>query len=499
MRQASEHPHRRGRVVACANWLFVLATAMSAGCGSSPRTAAIAPVALRIGVGNMAPDNPLGGIKVVAANQSFEGLVRIGPDGRPRPWLAKSWRVSDDRRSMVIELRPEARFHDGSPVTASIVVASLRAALPAFLGPVFEDIDNIAASIDSHQIVITFKRPSPFLLESLEATIKKPGAPSIGTGPFALTGPTSSNEMRANADYYLGKPTIDRIVVTSYPSVRSAWAEMLRNNIDMLYEVGADAASSMQEATNVSTFSFVRSYQYVIILNVRAPKFSSPNVRRALNAAINREEVVRDGFDGHATAADGLVWPQNWAFSPTAAKVGFDPQAAAAQLKSAPKISFTCLVPTDYERVALVVQRQLAAVGVTMNVDATTPDRAFQALGNPSFDAVLVDIVDGPSLLRPYEYWHTGGSMNLESISRANFDAALDRIRHAASDDEYRIGVADFQNVTTEDPPAIYLAWGERSRAISKRFDVPVEPGRDVLSTLRLWKPVANERHASRN
>jgi hypothetical protein len=72
-------------------------------------------------------------------------------------------------------------------------------------------------------------------------------------------------------------------------------------------------------------------------------------------------------------------------------------------------------------------------------------------------------------------------------------------VRAAASDDEYRAGVAQFQKLTFDDPPAIYLAWGERSRAISKRFDVPVEPGRDVLSTLRLWKPVAGAQTASRN
>ena len=41
-----------------------------------------------------------------------------------------------------------------------------------------------------------------------------------------------------------------------------------------------------------------------------------------------------------------------------------------------------------------------------------------------------------------------------------------------------------------DDPPAIFLAWSERARAVSKRFVVPdAEPGRDILSTLRFWKP----------
>jgi peptide/nickel transport system substrate-binding protein len=400
---------------------------------------------------------------------------------------------------MTLELRPEAKFHDGSAATAHAIAESLRGSLPSFIGPVFEDINTVEPSADGRRIVITFKRPSPFLLEALEATIKKPGAPTIGTGPFVLASQQSASEMRANEAYYLGRPTIDRIVVTSYPTIRAAWADMLRNKIDMLYELGSDAASSMQDSTTVSTFTFTRPYQYMVILNVRSPKFKTPEIRRALNAAIDRAEVIRDGFDGHAAPSEGLVSPKNWAFNEGVAGARFDPRAADARLKSGPKLVFSCLVPTDYERVALVVQRQLAAVGVTMNVESTTASRALQALGTPSFEAVLTDLVDGPTMLRPYEYWHTGGSLNLESFSRADIDAAFDRIRHASSDDEYRAGVGELQRVTSEDPPAIYLAWGERSRAISKRFEVPVEPGRDVLSTLRLWKPAAGAQTASRN
>jgi peptide/nickel transport system substrate-binding protein len=498
MRQALGHPRRRGRLVRRAEWLFLLATAVSA-CGSSSGTAAKDPVVLRIGVGNMAADNPLGGIRVVAANQSFEGLVRIGPDGRPRPWLAKSWKLSEDRRSMVVELRPEARFLDGSPVSAPVLVQALKRTLPKFLGPVFEDVKDIEASADARQIVITFKRASPFLPEALEATIRKPDAQDIGTGPFGLVGAASANEMRANDDYYLGRSTIDRIVVTGYPSVRSAWAEMLRNNIDMLYEVGADAASSMQDATTVSTFSFVRSYQYAIILNLRSPKLRSAKIRHALNSAIDRAEVVRDAFNGHAKPAVGLIWPQNWAFDESVASFTFDPKAAAAQLRSETTLSFTCLVPTDYERLALVVQRQLAAIGVTMKVEATTPDRAFKALTTPTYDAALMDIVGGPSILRTYELWHRGGSTSLGEIGGPQLDSALDVVRAATSDAEYRDAVQKLQKLTFDDPPAIYLAWGERSRAISKRFDVPVEPGRDVLSTLRLWKPTTGTQTASKN
>ncbi len=104
---------------------------------------------------------------------------------------------------------------------------------------------------------------------------------------------------------------------------------------------------------------------------------------------------------------------------------------------------------------------------------------------------MLFDAISGPSLFRPYLWWHSGAT-NPAGFSSPLVDAALDRIRHAASDDEYRAGVEAFQQAMMDDPPAIFLAWGQRARVVSNRFKVPSEPGRDVLATLRLWQPQAD-------
>ena len=77
---------------------------------------------------------------------------------------------------------------------------------------------------------------------------------------------------------------------------------------------------------------------------------------------------------------------------------------------------------------------------------------------------------------------------------------ALDQIRQAASDDGYRAGVGAFQRAMMEDPPAIFLAWPERARAVSRRFAVPsAGPAGDVLATLRLWRLSADKMASLRN
>jgi hypothetical protein len=117
-----------------------------------------------------------------------------------------------------------------------------------------------------------------------------------------------------------------------------------------------------------------------------------------------------------------------------------------------------------------------------------------------NFEAMLMDSISGPSLFRSYQRWHSGGPFKPRHIESLGIDNALDRIRHASSDDEYRAGVTAFQQAFVDDPPAILLAWAERARAVSRRFDVPVsDDGRDVLASLRMWRPAGDKRVASRN
>lgn len=494
-----EQKRRPTRAVAIAIRVGVLLTLLvgTARCGKSAGPATEAgDVVIRIGVssGQLPAANPLNGVVQIVQNLSIESLVRAGDDGRPQPQLAESWKMSPDGLSTILRLRAGLRFSDGTPLLAGPVADLLNSTLKVTMGPAFEDVEQISA-LDDSQIRIQFRRPSPFLLEALEVQVSKPGSPDIGTGPFALAGPSAPNELRANEAYYLGRPVIDRIVVNSYPTVRAAWADMLRDRLDMLYEVGADALDSMETATNVNVYTFTRRYQYEVLFNTEAPALKSAQVRSALNLAIDREALIRSALNGRAVPSYGLVWPQHWSLASGSAAFRYDPQKAATMLSSARKdpaskaVRFTCLVPPDYERLALVIKQQLDAVGVEMVLQQVSPAEALKAVADGNFEAVLFDVVSGQSLFRPYRLWHTRGSMNLGHIRSPAMDAALDGVRHAASDDDYRTAVAALQQHIVDDPPAIFLAWSTRARAVSSKFEVPAtENGRDALSTLPFWK-----------
>jgi len=440
-------------------------------------------------------------LRQLVANLSTEGLVNFKEDGRPRPWLAEGWAIAPDQLAVTIQLRRKATFHDGTSVTAPVVVQALLRSLPTIMGPAFEDVARITADNDE-QVRVTLRQPSRFLLEALDVSIQTAGLVAAGTGPFTPKPlPTTAPlELQATGDYYLGRPGIDKITVTPYPSLRAAWADLLRGNIDMLHEVNTDALDSLQGSTAVSVFSFVRHYQYAITFGDLDSPLNSAEVRRELNAAIDRDAIVRVALNGHGLPSTGPIPPQHWALDQAAPRLTFNRHLA--KRLATRNLHFTCLVPADsvYERVALAVKQQLAAASVDMRIVEVTQEQLVQATRNKRFEAVLVDPVSGPSVFRSYRQFYSKAPFNPKPRGSVQTDAALDQIRHASSDDEYRAGVTAFQQAIIDDPPALFIAWGERARAVSRRFDVPLpETGRDVLATLRLWRPATVPQHASRN
>jgi peptide/nickel transport system substrate-binding protein len=471
------------------------------GCvGSGARSSQAEPVTLKVGFGNASV-----GIRTVARNIALERLVRNARDGRTQPGLVASWSVSRDGLTWRIRLRPSARFHDGKAADADVIRRIVETRLPEALGPAYEDVVAIR-KLSDHELEIVLRKRSTFLMEQLgefaieepgSALSEEPGSALSGTGPFYVSSEQGNEiELRANASYSGGKAAIDRIVIKPYTSVRSAWADMLRGKVDMLYDVGVDALDSLQSSSDVKVFTFQTRYAYMVLLNVQKPYLRDPAFRRQLNAAIDRDALVADALRGHGTPAVTAVWPHHWAYSAELPRFPYDPHPVSGPTRR----HLTCIFSEPaYEKLALALQTQLRAIRVDLDLEQVTGKELLTRLETGNFDAFLTDVLQGPNMLWPYLFWHTGAPSNHGHFSSPQVDAALDTIRHAADDSTYQAGVAAFEGAMVNDPPAIFLAWRERARAVSTRFRVPGDAGADVLFTLRDWRPAGDSRATSRN
>ena len=237
---------------------------------------------------------------------------------------------------------------------------------------------------------------------------------------------------------------------------------------------------------------------------MQAPALKKPEVRRALSYAVNRAAIVHDALRDYGVPSSGMIAPRYWALSRELPSFNFDPKRAADMLAGAAHkkpVRFTCLVSSEAidERIALEVKRQLATVGVDMVVEEASRDEIARRAGTGDYEALVTEPISGPTLFRPYLVWHSKSPINWGHFGNTTIDTALDRVRHAPTEDDYRGAVAGLQQAFMDDPPAIFIAWSVRARAISKRFAVQAEEGRDVLSTIRLWKPGTALRQSGRN
>src|SRR5690606_24656660 len=107
------------------------------------------------------------------------------------------------------------------------------------------------------------------------------------------------------------------------------------------------------------------------------------------------------------------------------------------------------------------------------------------------FQSALVDMISGPTMSRLYIFWRSARNFRgFNNFGFENTDAErlFDILRtSAANDAAIRSATSGLQRVFLEDPPALFLAWNQRTRAVDRSFRIVAEAGRDPMPTLWQW------------
>ena len=452
------------------------------------------------------------GVRELVNVFTLEGLTQVDVDGRALPRLAEKWTWEQDGSRLRIHLRPGVTFHDATPLVPELAVNMVREAVarPAnrALYPSLNDIVDVRQD-GNQQIVIDLSRPSALLAEDLLFPLAiRSASETIGTGPYRVARRDAGQVVLEGFDqYYLGAPNIRQVVLTPFDTIRTAWTSLLRGEVDMITDVPGEAVEFVQ-SNEVEVLSFARRYQFLVAFNSRRPPLRSPTVRRALNLAVNREALIADVLQGHGVPAAGPFWPRHWAYDASVVSSSFDrtfattllagaglESGAASAISEIPgaRIRFTCLIPAEFsvlERIALHLQRQLYEVGVDMQFEVVPIEEYDLRIRTGRFDAVLIDLISGPTLSRPYVFW--GSARRFEGINEFGYENAeaerlFGLLRASTNEAAIRSTVSRLQRVFIEDPPALFLAWNERARAVTRRFRVVEEPGQDPLHTIWQW------------
>jgi peptide/nickel transport system substrate-binding protein len=494
--------------------VFLLAVLCGASCQHAGTQSSAPRDVLTIGFPEGAISSADQGVAAMTNGLSLEGLTQVSPDGRPLPRLADSWVWENDGRALRIKLRSGVTFHDGTPLTSNVAATALRAAIakPAnrALYPSLNDVTAIRP-VNELELALDVSAPSAFLPEDLDLPLGI-GPQNVGTGPFrVVTRDRAEIVLERNDRYYLAVPQIKRLVIRPFDTLRTAWTSLLRGQVDMVTDVPFNAVEFISNDA-VQVIPFERRYQFLVAFNSERQPFRSPKVRRALNAAIDRQALIKNVLQGHGTPSTGPIWPKYWAYDSGVGSYGFDPTLVASLLdeagypfdRTAPetdaphaRLRFTCILPADFsivERVALEIQKQLYNVGVDTRFQVLPVDDYNSRIQTRQFDCALLDSISGPTPGRTYIFWRSGKhsrGLNVFGYENPEAERLYEILRTSINDGAVRSATRGLQRVFLDDPPALFLAWNERARAVRRDFQIPQEPGRDPLQSLWRWTPTA--------
>lgn len=468
---------------------------------------------MRIGLGVPSKTSRGSGGEHVISSLRMEPWLTSKPDGRQSERVATEWKWDESGTVLTLKLRSDVYFHDGTKMTPELAAEILRGSVKEQEALSFSGILSVAAR-PPDSVQITLREPNAFLLPDLSlVNVKLPGEQLVGAGPFTVVRTEGQQTvMAAFPKYYRGRPSVDEIEIVQYPTQRNAWSALMRGEVDMLHEVSRDAVEFVEAETTVKTHSFPRPYYIPLGFNVRHPILRDPQVRIALNEALDKATLVEIGLNKRGRPAEGPIWPEHWAHSTPVRPFIHNAGSANARLDrlglkvkqksdgSMPsRFTISCLVWDDprFERLAVLVQRQLADIGVEMRLIPVKQLDFVQRLAAGEFDTFLFEMF-GRSLSYLDVFWRTHTRLGRVNSGYEAANAVLDRMRTARSDDEVRAAVAEFEQILHDDPPAAFIAWQETSRAVSTRFDVSAEKDRDILTNVWQWRPAAPAVHASR-
>ena len=434
-------------------------------------------------------------------------LLVLDWHGRPVARLATGSEWQDDGLTLKVRLQPGVKFHDGTTLTARVVADILRQQMhPKKQDSVRFRYVKAIETPDDHTVLFRLSQPDGFLVEAIAGTpMVDETKPDIGTGPFRIVSRDKVIVVEKNDAYYRGLPGIDGVQITTYDTPRTAWAAMMRGEVDMVQEVNRDSVEFLEGASRFELYTSLRPFYMPLVFNLRHPILSRLEVRRALAVAIDRDEILREVLRGHGTVADDPIWPNHWAYNPAGRKYTHDPAAARAALDAAGLPVRPASVPgamdsrfrigcvfwekgSQYERTALLLQRQLAEVGVDLALERADQKTLITRAGRGEFDTYVFQLASGKAFDIAYRFWRSGPGQ-YQNTGYTGADAALDRLRLARTDADVRVAVAELRQRFFEDVPAAFLVWPETTRAVDSRFDVGDRSDPEFFANLWRWKP----------
>lgn len=345
-RQPSRSAARRSR----ARWggCLLIASSVVGGCARAPEPLRIA---FEADVRTLDPHRHNDVVAWSLLSNFFDALVRFDAEMRLQPALATRWEyLAPDH--LRLHLRPDARFHDDSPLTAHDVAASLLRARddPASrIRHLLEGVQGVVVP-NGRTVDVHTTGGSPVLLNHLALVFVVPAKQDphteitlpVGSGPYRFVALRREGVIEAHAFAgWRGRPTIEKVEFAFIPDDGERARRVLVGEADLAVRLSPAAAEAVARRVGRRVIAQPRTTVQLLELNPdhasgrTRTALTDPRVRRALLIATNRSRYVNIAFRGNGAVSSQYVHPVVFGFDPALAEDAYDPRQALALLEQA--------------------------------------------------------------------------------------------------------------------------------------------------------------------
>lgn len=358
----------------------------------------------------------------------YESLLVNGPHG-PEMRLAKDITSNADATEWTVTLRDDAKFSDGSQVTAADVLASLKSMqeLP-MKGAELADIDIPASSADGTSLTLYLKRPRADFVESvlgLSSLVFKGGDfdSGLGSGPYVRAEGDASQgwTLEANEHFPKERRVSNTLEIQAIADTDARVRAVSTGAVDLALDLPATAVRTLQ-GTDAQAWvpGPWDSKCLAFILNTNVAPFDDPEVRRAAKIALDRQAMVDQVLDGEGIPGSDVL---GYGFDgyPSDITAPKRDLAEATRIFKEKGVTELTLVTAEFSPGmndgAEVAARQLGEAGVKVTVDKRDPSTYFmdmEALRKLPFFAMF--LLNRPLVSGLPFTTGSGGMMNMSGF-----------------------------------------------------------------------------------
>ena len=372
----------------------------------------------------------------------YEGLVKLDQDGKIVPALAKSWKVSDDKKTYTFDLVEGAKFTSGEAFTAEDAVFSIKRVATDWTTSLKAGMSAVAdaKAVSPTQLQVTLSAPSNDWLyrmtTHLGAMFSRNGVADlankpIGTGPYTFTSWNRGDSitLTRNDSYWGTKPYYQTVVLKYFKDATALNNALLTGAINVVTTVQAPEA--LAQFTSNSKYQVIEGTtngEVLLSFNNANEVFKDKKVREAIRRGIDHNALMDTCWAGKGSLIGSFVPPTDPWYEDLTGVMPFDKAKANALLTEAGKVGTTLRlrVPTLPYAVSCgqVVKSQLEAVGFKVELDQLEFPAAWltQVFKGGDFDMSIVAHVEPRDMKAVFgnpDYYTHYGTAEIQALFKA--------------------------------------------------------------------------------